>query len=64
MSIGGKNMKFFFLLNVYSDFYDVTMITTDISVGNAYAIVGNFFYNVFQPTREHPPSPLRWDKGS
>jgi hypothetical protein len=24
----------------------------------------NFFYNVFQPTREHPPSPLRWDKGS
>jgi hypothetical protein len=23
-----------------------------------------FFYNVFQPTREHPPSTLRWDEGS
>jgi hypothetical protein len=22
------------------------------------------FYNVFQPTKEHPPSSLRWDKGS
>ncbi len=23
-----------------------------------------FLYNVFQPTREHPPPPLRWDRGS
>ncbi len=24
----------------------------------------DFFYSVFQPTRGHPPSSLRWDKGS
>jgi hypothetical protein len=24
----------------------------------------SFFYSVFQPTRGHPPSSLRWDKGS
>jgi hypothetical protein len=23
-----------------------------------------FFYNVFQPTKEHPPPSLRWDEGS
>jgi hypothetical protein len=23
-----------------------------------------FFYIVFQPTKEHPPSSLRWDKSS
>jgi hypothetical protein len=28
------------------------------------AIFSFIFYNVFQPTKRHPPSSLRWDKGS
>ncbi len=39
-----------------------------ISVEGIYRFFVNtlkvFFYNVFQPTREHPPSSLRWDKSS
>ncbi len=32
--------------------------------GNVDVLIDSFFYNVFQPTRVHPPSSLRWDKSS